>query len=81
MTKAKFMSCGNDYYEKYFVKVCEALEQGERVSIGIDCIGHTRNNMAQDEYKRNLLNKYGERLSVKLREGVCSYSYEYALAE
>lgn len=81
MKKEKLINCGNDYYEKYFNEVCEALEQGETVKVYIDCIGHTRNNMSQEAYKRALTNKYGERLTVKLDEGAYSYSYIYTLAE
>lgn len=81
MKKEKMINCGNDFYEKYFNEVCEALEQGETVQVYIDCIGHTRNNMAQSEYKSALMKKYGERLTVKTNAGAYSYSFTYRLAD
>lgn len=79
--EAKFINCGNDFYTEYFDKVCEALEQGEAVHIYIDCIGHTRNNWAQDSYKKALLEKYGERLTVTTEYGAYCYSHNYTLAQ
>lgn len=79
--EAKFISCGNDFYTKYFDEVCEALEQGETVRVSIDCIGHTRNNMAQEAYRQALAKKYCDKISVKCNEGYCSYSYTYSLAK
>lgn len=81
MEKAKLIDCWNDFYKERFDEVCKELEQGERVKVYIDCIGHTRNNMAQEAYKRALVKKYGERLIVKISEGACSYSYSYSLTE
>lgn len=79
--EAKWINCGNDFYSEHFDKVCEMLEQGERVHVYIDCIGHTRNNMSQTAYKRALEKKYGERLKVTTHEGACCYSYDYELTD
>lgn len=79
--KEKYISCGNGFYQKYFDEVCEELEKGEKVNVGICCIGHTLNNMTQDKYKEELVKKYGSRLNVKCNEGWCSYSYTYNLID
>lgn len=73
------INCGNDFYESRFNQVCEALEQGETVSVYIDCIGHTRNNMTQEIYKDSLQAKYGEKLNVEHSNGAYSYHYTYRL--
>ena len=77
--KAKLMNCGNDFYSSRFEKVCEELEKGESVHVYIECIGHTRNNCAQDSYKKALTDKYGERLNVTRENGAYCYSYTYSL--
>lgn len=41
-----------------------ALEDGEKVSICVDCIGHTRREMVESEYHYWLKEVYGERLIV-----------------
>lgn len=79
--EAKLINCGNDFYSKHFDEVCEALESGETVEVYIDCIGHTRNNWAQDSYKKALVEKYGDRLSVTTEHGAYCYSHTYALKE
>lgn len=75
----KWVNCGNSFYNNKFNLVCEELENGFEVSVYIDCIGHTRNNMGQEAYKKALIEKYGDRLEVIYHDGVCSYSYSYKL--
>ena len=75
------VNCGNDFYQRHFEELCVLLEQGEKVSVYIDCIGHTRNNMGQTYYRRALTEKYGDRLIVTTHEGAYCYSYDYKLAE
>lgn len=71
---------GNYFHEKAFNEICEALEKGgEAVRVGIDCIGHARNNNEQEAYKEALEKKYGDRLQITKRDGVNSYSYSYEL--
>ena len=70
---------GNYYHEKAFNEICEALEQGQTISVYIDCIGHGTNNREQEVYKEELLNKFGSRLMVERSEGGYSYSYTYKL--
>ena len=65
--------------EKSFNDICSFLENGLKVRVGIDCIGHTRNNMEQENYRRALVKKYDRRLNVELIEGASSYSYKYSL--
>lgn len=81
MKDTKLINCGNYFQSKYFEEVCQALEQGDTVKVYISCIGHTRNNMTQEDYKAGLVKKYGDRLLVKAHEGVCCYSYSYSLAK
>lgn len=69
----------NDYNDSSFNEMCEKLENGETISVYIDCIGHTRNNMVQEEYREKLVEKYGERLTVINSEGWISYHYEYKI--
>ena len=77
----KLIDCGNDFYIGHFNEVCAELEKGETVRVYINCIGHTRNNMSQEAYKRELVKKYGDKLEVMCSEGVCSYSYSYSLKQ
>jgi hypothetical protein len=79
MKNGTWINCGNDFYQDKFVIVCERLEEGLLVDVYIDCIGHTRNNMTQEHYKKKLIEKYGDRLEVIYHDGVCSYSYSYKL--
>lgn len=74
-----YVSGSNYFNEEDLNKMIELLEQGETIRVGIDCIGHTRNNMEQENYKRALIERYGDRLEVIYNDGVCSYSYEYSL--
>ena len=76
-----FVSGSNHFNERDFNKMIELLEQGKQIHIGIDCIGHTKNNMEQEIYKRNLIEHYGDKLEVIYNDGWCSYSYEYKLKE
>ena len=73
------VNCGKSFYEIFFKTVCEELENGFEVSVYIDCIGHTRNNMGQEAYKAALVEKYGDKLEVIYHDGICSYSYSYKL--
>ena len=79
LSEAKFICVGNDYYKDSFEKLCKELEAGELIHVGVDCIGHTRNNYTQEAYREKLEEKYGEFLEVHHSSGVCSYSYYYKL--
>lgn len=71
---------GENYFNPVsFDKACKALEQGDTIQIGIDCIGHTRNNNEQEIYKEKLQKKYNSRLQIEKNEGAYSYSYSYKL--
>lgn len=76
---SKFIDGKNYFNEISLNEICEALESGEKVQVGIDCIGHTRNNNEQEAYKESLLKKYGERLVCSCVQGAYSYSYIYQL--
>lgn len=74
-----FVSGSNYFNERDFNKMVELLEEGKTIHVGIDCIGHTRNNMEQEAYKEALEKHYGDNLEVIYKDGWCSYSYEYQL--
>ncbi len=75
----KTINGGNYFHDKAFNEICETLEQGEAVKVYIDCIGHTRNNDEQENYKEALEKKYGDRLQTTEHSGAYSYSYSYQL--
>lgn len=73
---------GRNYFnDESFDDACVFLEDGIKVHISIDCIGHTRNNYEQENYRRALVEKYGRKLEIELVEGAYSYSYKYSLKE
>ena len=73
---------GSNYFNKDDLnKMISLLNEGKEIQVGIACIGHTRNNMEQEAYKKALQEYYGDKLEIKCSEGVCSYSYEYKLVE
>lgn len=75
----KLINGENYFNEVSFNKACKELEQGNTIEMYIDVIGHTRNNMVQEEYEEALVNKYGDRLIVEKELGSYSYSYSYRL--
>lgn len=76
---AKFMNGRNYFNEENFKEMCEALESGETIHVYIDCIGHTRNNYEQEQYKKHFEEKYGDKLKVKYNSPDHCYSYDYCL--
>ncbi|MBR6532871.1 MAG: hypothetical protein IKT44_00360 [Clostridia bacterium] len=70
---------GNYFHQRAFEAACNALDKGEAIRMYIDCIGHTRNNTEQEEYKNALIDKYGEKIIVTKENGGYSYSYSYQL--
>lgn len=79
MKHAELVNGKNYFNQKSFTEICKKLEQGERVEVYIDCIGHTRNNYEQEQYKKALEKQFGELLEVERKAGYCSYSYAYQL--
>lgn len=78
----EIMVNGKNYFnEESFDETCLFLEDGLKVYLTIDCIGHTRNNYEQENYRKALVNKYGRNLDIELVEGAYSYSYKYSLKE
>ena len=75
------VDCRNHFNDESFDDACVFLEDGIKVHISIDCIGHTRNNMEQEVYREALIKKYGRKLNIEVVEGACSYSYKYTLKE
>lgn len=82
MNKEKVYVSGSNYFnEADLQEMIKELDNGKIVEVGIDCIGHTRNNMEQDNYKEALRKHYGIRLVYQCTIGVCTYSYSYWLKE
>ena len=79
MKNAIFVSGSNYFNNEDLQKMIALLDNKKTIHVGIDCIGHTRNNMEQEEYKKALIEHYGNRLEIMLNEGYCSYSYSYKL--
>ena len=56
---------GRNYFnQKSLGQMIQALEQGEVISIYIDCIGHTRAEVEEWHYKTALQKKYGDMLII-----------------
>lgn len=73
---------GSNYFNKDSLnKMISLLDEGKEIQVGIACIGHTRNNIEQEAYKKALQEHYGDKLEIKCSDGYCSYSYEYKLIE
>lgn len=79
MKESVWVSGSNTFNEKDFNKMIELLDAGNAINVGISCIGHTRNNMEQENYKKALEEHYGDRLEVELDAYVNTYSYIYKL--
>ena len=71
----------NDFYPDKLQLLIAAIDKGLKVAPMVDCIGHTRNNMAQERYKDALIERYGSRLTIKREDGWCVYNYIYKLGE
>lgn len=74
-----YVSGKNYFNEESFKEMCLSLEQGLKIYVGINCIGHGRNNAEQENYRKALVDKYGRKLNIELIEGAYSYSYKYSL--
>ena len=79
MNESIFVSGSNYFQEKHLNEMIKLLDKGESIHVGIECIGHTRNNTEQENYKRALIEHYGNKLEIKQSSGVYSYYYEYKL--
>ena len=76
-----YISVGNSFDKKKFDEICGLLRRGMRIEPVVSCIGHTLNNMIQNEYKIKLEEEFGAELETTYHEGVCSYGYSYKLKE
>lgn len=64
---------GRNYFnEKSLSEMCERLENGEKISIYIDCIGHTRTQNETAAYVRALKERYGDRLQADSETTYCT---------
>lgn len=78
---SKVINGTNGFYLKAFNQMVEELKKGEEIEVYIDCIGHTRNNMEQMDYKRHLEERFGDRLiSTYIGPDHC-FSYKYKLKD
>ena len=53
MEKSVYVSGSNYFQEKYLKEMIALLDEGKTIQVGIACIGHTRNNTEQENYKNN----------------------------
>lgn len=74
-----YVSGSNYFNNDDLNKMIEMLDKGETISVGISCIGHTRNNTEQENYKKALKEHYRDKLEIMLNDGAYSYSYSYKL--
>jgi len=73
---------GKNYFnQNSFTEMCEVLEAGQVLEVYIDCIGHSRNNYEQENYRKSLQQKYSDRLEYEVLQGNWSHSYIYRLKE
>ncbi len=76
-----FISGGRSFNQQSLNQMITELNNGKKITIGIDCLGHGHNNACQEEYKKALVEYYGDKLIVKQDIGVCSYHYDYQLKQ
>ena len=81
MKEQVFVSGSNYFNKDSLNKMISLLNEGKVINVGIDCIGHTRNNMEQEAYKKALEEYYGNKLITIYNSGICSYSYSYKLGD
>lgn len=74
-----YVSGSNYFNNEDLNNMIKLLDERKTIEVGISCIGHTRNNMEQEHYKKALEEHYGDKLEVMLNEGGYSYSYKYRL--
>lgn len=80
MKKESIYVSGSNYFnEEDLQKAIKLLDEGNTINIGISCIGHTRHNMEQENYKKALIEHYGDLLEIKTITGAYCYIYEYTL--
>ena len=80
MKETKWFNVGNNFDKATLKEVIEQLEEGQKIEIGVSCIGHTRNNMVQEAFREALVDYYKDRskmLVTEYNEGAYSYSYTY----
>ena len=61
----KTINVGNYYTEARLQEVKEALEQGYTVRIYVDCIGHSRTEQVEWEFREELQKEYKDKLVCK----------------
>lgn len=81
MAKEKVYVSGSNYFnEEDLNEMIRQLNNGNAIQVGIECIGHTRNNTEQDNYREALEKHFGKRLVLECVIGNCYY-YSYWLKE
>ena len=76
---SKSINGTNDFDKEAFEIGCQELENGALIHFNIECIGHTRNNMVQEEYEAKLKEKYGDKLDVIFWQGLYSHTWHFKL--
>lgn len=77
----KLLNGQNYFNEKSFEEACQLLEENMIIEIYIDCIGNSRNDSEQENYRDALVKKYGDRIQVKKLERGNSFAYKYELKD
>lgn len=79
--ETKFISGKNYFNNDSLKEMIKELDCGNEIEVYISCIGHTRNNMTQEDYKKALKQHYGDKLEITYQGGCNCYSYSYKLNE
>lgn len=65
----------NYFNDKSLAEMIDLLDKGNKISIYIDCIGHTRTAMEESNYVDALKEKYGKRLIASTEGHFTNYYY------
>ena len=67
---------GKNYFnDKSLAEMINLLDQGKKISIYINCIGHTRTAIEESNYVDALKEKYGKRLIASTEGHFTNYYY------
>lgn len=73
MAESKLIDVANDFYQEKYDNLKKELESGTKVEIYVDCIGHTRARMVEQDYASRLKDEYGDRLIITGIPGAWGY--------
>ena len=79
--KKVFVSYDQWNPQESYERMYQVLEDGNILDVGANVLGHSFGNAIQEDVKRNLEERYGDRLVVLSCTGYYSYSYTYKLKD